>query len=169
MGWHSVMVRICISYVINTAPFITMLNRDHEIKPNGNDLIILCSFPPIVAVLWKGGRSFINRDGIVCFSQVAFTMAAPLYFEEDKQRNFPMNDLGLFTLTNHRGQKRFSKKKRGKNAREKFVLCNCCTFTRHWYLSKTAFLNWVMAYSQTWFYKITLKCWLNVESMCLHT
>ncbi len=31
-------------------------------------------------------------------------MAAPLYYGEDKQ-NFPMNDLGLFTLTNHRGKR----------------------------------------------------------------
>lgn len=67
--------------------------------------------------LVRGGRSFINREGIVCFSPVTLTMAAPLYYEEDKE-NFPMNDLGLFTLTNHQGKRHFKKK-----SSEKSVLC----------------------------------------------
>lgn len=43
------------------------------------------------------------------------------------------------------------------------------TITGHWYLTKTPFSNWVKAYSRPWFYKITIKCWLNVDSMCLQT
>lgn len=58
--------------------------------------------------LVRGGRFFINREGIVCFSQVTLTMATPLYYEEDKL-NFPMNDLGLFTLTNHQGKRHLKK------------------------------------------------------------
>lgn len=37
------------------------------------------------------------------------------------------------------------------------------------YLTKIAFSNWVKAYSQTWFYRITIKCWLNADSVCRQT
>lgn len=42
-------------YVINTALSMTMVDSNHEIKPNGNDLVMLCSFPLTVEELVKGG------------------------------------------------------------------------------------------------------------------
>lgn len=42
-------------YVINTAPSMTMVDSNHEIKPNGNDLVMLCSFSLTVEELVKGG------------------------------------------------------------------------------------------------------------------
>lgn len=55
-------------------------------------------------------------------------MAAPLYYEEDKQ-NFPMNDLRLFTLTNHQGKKRAVK-----SQRFAYGAVQLFANTRRWYL-----------------------------------
>lgn len=56
----------------------------------------------------------------MCFSQVTLTKAALLYYEEDRL-NFPMNDLRLFTLTNHQSKGHLTK------SSEKSALCIRCS------------------------------------------
>lgn len=83
-------------------------------------------------------------------------MAIPFYFR--KKENFPLND--LFTLLLFF----FSQT-------EKSQLCIPCTRWDH-YNSLTFdknISNWVKSNSQAQFYKITFKCWMNVQSMCLQT
>lgn len=132
-------------YVINTAPSMTMVDSNHEIKPNGNDLVMLCSFPQFCRGTCERGRSFINTEGIVCFSQVTLTIAIPHYYEGDKP-NFPMNDLGLFILTNHQGKRHLFKKRPEKIHCFAYGALQLFTITRHWYLTKAAFSFWVKAY-----------------------
>lgn len=76
----------------------------------------------------------------MCFSQVTSTKAAPLYYEEDRP-NFPMNDLQLFTLTNHQSKRHL--KRAVKSQRFAYAAVQLFTITSHWYLTKIAFSNWV--------------------------
>lgn len=83
-------------------------------------------------------------------------MATPFYFR--KKENFPLN--GLFTLLFF-----FLLET------EKSQLCMRCTRGDQ-YDSLTFdknISNWVKSNSQARFYKITFKCWMNVQSMCLQT
>lgn len=69
-------------------------------------MIIVCSFPLTVAVLWDSEGSFIKAEEIVWvgfFYESHEQKPTPFYYEDDKQ-NFPMNDLGMFTPTNQQGK-----------------------------------------------------------------